>query len=524
MTRRARAGNLTAALVVVSLLELLVNRLANRLFLPRSTISGVGGSSSLGRLVGDSGPFLFHLAGVLAFVIVLMALVGLMRRGELFPRSVRFTVVVIGSVFLLLAGLAMLFDKLPPRFAPHIETSFGFLSLLIAAALLATPVKRRVKLGFFLLILPGVFHVVSIVCVRTGWLRGNSGLGALLAHLSEGALLVAAIGAPALFSPRPWRQRRWIFPLLLAVTAVTLFVVALVLRFDLMAAVALYGLRIELPPLGSLLGIAYVLALFGWVFLVAQLVTDKGGMRLAGYGLLLVAIAGYQAVSPVEITVALVGLLSIAVGELRAVPYGAEGGRVGPMEWRDYVGRVASASSDAPLPDGSPPEAVVVEEDEMEMTRIRAHRRERPVGVRFLRRRGVVVEYEVVAGEPGRAAPDATIERHHSWLAKSPEQKLALPRARTGDPAFDQKFSVHGQAPLGDEALRRQIMGVGGGVISLWRGAAARYRAHSDGVGTAVDAPLRGVLQGQEAIDAVVADLDRLSDLIDASAPEEPKA
>jgi hypothetical protein len=233
---------------------------------------------------------------------------------------------------------------------------------------------------------------------------------------------------------------------------------------------------------------------------------------------LLLALAGYQVGSPVEIAIALVGLLSIAVGELRAVAYGdMDRPRPSPMEWREYVGRVATAASDGPAPDGSPPEAVVVEEDEVEMTRIRGHRRGRTLGIRFLRRRGQVVEYEVVVGEPGRAPPSATIERHHSWLAKSPEQKLALPRTRTGDPAFDQKFSVHGPAPLGDEALRRQLMRQGGGAVSLWTGAAARYRAITDGVGGAMDAPLRGVLQGNEPVDAVLADLDTLLDLVEAS-------
>ncbi|HET6280746.1 MAG TPA: hypothetical protein VFH73_07270, partial [Polyangia bacterium] len=465
-----------------------------------------------------SGPFLFHLAGVLALLILVMAFFGLLRRGELFPRGVRFTVVLIGSVFLLLASLAMLFDRLPPRFALHIETSFGFLSLLIAASVLGTPVLRRVKLGFFLLIVPGLIHVAAIICERTGWLRGTVGATLLLARLSEAALLASAMAAPALFSPRPWRERRWGVPLALALAATAGFALTLATRFDLLQAAVLYGLRMDLPRLGSVLGIAYVLALAGWVYAVTQLVMDKGGMRLGGYGLLLLALAGYQVVSPSEIAIALVGLLSVAVGELRAVSYGdADRPRPGPMEWREYVGRVATAASDAPGPDGSPPEAVVVEEDEVEMSRIRGYRRGRSLGVRFLRRRGQVVEYEVVVGEPGRAPPDATIERHHSWLAKSPEQKLALPRTRTGDPAFDQKFSVHGPAPLGNEALRRQLMRQGDGVVSLWTGTAARYRAITDGLGTAMDAPLRGVLQGSEPVDAVVMDLDTLLDLIEAS-------
>src|SRR5436190_24270843 len=93
---RARPGNLTAALAAFAILELLLNRLANRLFLPQSTISGSGPGSRGAHLVAASGPLLFHLTGVLALVVLMAALVGLLRRGELLPKGMRFSVIVIG--------------------------------------------------------------------------------------------------------------------------------------------------------------------------------------------------------------------------------------------------------------------------------------------------------------------------------------------------------------------------------------------------------------------------------------------
>jgi hypothetical protein len=233
------------------------------------------------------------------------------------------------------------------------------------------------------------------------------------------------------------------------------------------------------------------------------------------------AVAGPQPGSPIELAVSLVGLLCVSVGELRmfgSLPAMTGAPPIG--DWRAYVGRVAGAASDRAGPDGAPPEAVVVEEDDLEVSRIRGYRRGRAMWVRFLRKRGRVVEYEAVVGEPGRALPDATIERHRSWLARSPEQRLPLPRVRTGDPTFDQKFSVHGRAPLGDETLRRRFATQGAGVLSLWAGAAARYRALGDGNGdSVVDAALAGRWQAEESVAAVVEDLDRLADLIDASHP-----
>ncbi|HEX3697583.1 MAG TPA: hypothetical protein VH374_19580 [Polyangia bacterium] len=519
MQSRVRAGNLTAALLVVSLLELLVNRLANRLFLPRSVSMGGRHGFSLARVVADSGPFLYHLTGVLALLVLLGAMVGLIRRGELFPRAVRFTVVLIGAIFWLLTGLAVFAGQIPPRFALPIETGYGFLALLVAASVLGAPIERRLKAGVGILILPALLRIVALTAERTGWFHDDGGLPLLLAKLADGALLTCGLGAPLFWPGLPWRQRRWGAPLAIAFVATAAFVWLLIARFDLLQATVLYGLRIEIGGIGSLFGLTSCLALLAWVVAVVQTFAEPGAMRLVGYGLLLVAVAGPQAGSPVELAVSLVGLLAVGVGALRAgrpapLPATAQS----PGDWRAYVGRVAGAASDPAGPDGAPPEAVVVEEDDLEVSRIRGHRRGRPVWIRFLRRRGRVIEYEAVVGEPGRASPDATIERHRSWLARSPEQRLPLPRMRTGDASFDQKFSVHGRVPLADEALRRRFVAQGSGVLSLWAGAAARYRALGDGATDGViDAPLAGRWNGDEPVTAVVADLDRLADLIDAT-------
>ncbi len=517
MPSRVRAGNLTAALLLVSLLELVVNRMAGRLFLPRTTISGVRHGSSLGRLLGDSGPFLYHLTGVLGLFVLLAAVVGLMRRGELFPKPVRFVVALIGEVFWVLAALGVTLGRLEPQFFVALAIAFGFLNLLVLMSAIGALPAVRTKVGMGLLILPALLHVVALVDERSGWSRGGV---TPLTGAAEIAMLASAIAAPFFWDLRRLGGRPWRLPLLVATSLTALFTVLLVVRLDLLQAAALFSLHIDLPALWSTAGVAHVVGLFGWTFAVTQLLLGSSAARLVAYGLVMVAIGGPQATSPIELAVSLVGLLAVTVGELRALDLpGPRRAQQAPGDWRTYVGRVAGAASDRSSPDGLPPEAVVVTEDDLEVSRIRGFRRGRPVGVRFLRRRGRVVEYEAVVGEPGRANPDATIERHRSWLARSPEQRLPLPRARTGDATFDQKFSVHGKAPLGDEALRRRFAGQGAGVLSLWAGAAARYRALSSGDQSPgeVDAALTGSWQGDEPVQAVLADLDRLADLIEAS-------
>jgi hypothetical protein len=514
---RVRPGNLTASLVVFAFLELVLNRLANRLFLPQSTLSEAGGSAAA-RALAASGPLLFHFTSVLGLVMLLAALVGLVWRGELFPRAMRISVGVISLVFWLLAARAVIVGTLPARFFLHLETSFGFLSLLVAIAIIGASMRGRVKVGILLFLLPGMLHVVALVGDRMGWLAGSV-TPALVARAGELTLLVACLAAPVLLPPRPAPERPWRRPLAAALVLTAALVVTIAVRYDLLQATLLYGLRIDLPRLGSPLGLAYVAAFFGWAYATTQLFVDKGGMRLAAYGLLLLALAGHQASSPIELELAMLGLLALSVGELRAAPYGDAGRpRVGSAEWRAFVGRLATGAGDGTSPDDSRSEAVVVEEGELEVSRIRAYRRGLPVSMRLLRRGGTLVELEATVGETPHGGPDASIERHRGWLARGPELRVRLPRVKTGDPVFDGKLSVHGQAPLGDPALRGRVLReAAAGIISLWRGTAARYHVTS---ASRLEGPppFRGEIDGDAPVGTIVAVLDTLAELIAASA------
>jgi hypothetical protein len=320
-----------------------------------------------------------------------------------------------------------------------------------------------------------------------------------------------------LLPPRPANERPWRAALVASVLMTTTLVVALVTRYDLLQATLLYGLRIDLPRLGTALGLAYVAAFGGWTYATVQLLVDKGGMRLCGYGLLLIAMAGFQPSSSIELELAVLGLLALSVGELRAAPYGDPNHpRVGNAEWRVFIGRLATAAGDGTSPDDSRSEAVVVEEGELEVSRIRAHRRGLPVAMRLLRRRGALAEVEATVGEAPQAGPDASIERHRTWLARSLDQRVRLPRAKTGDEGFDGKLTVHGQAPLGDPTLRgRLLRDASDGVVTIWRGAAARY--HLAGAnGTDAPPAFRGEIEGEAPVTTLIAVLDTLADLVEA--------
>jgi hypothetical protein len=207
---RPRPGNLTAALVVFAALELLLNRLAGRLFLPQlpQLAQLPNGSTTSGAfLVSSTGPLLFHLTGVLGLFVLLASLAGLLIRGELFPRAIRFTVLIVGLAFWVLVASAVAFGVVPASFSLHLEICFGSLALLVVVGVLAGPARGRVKLGVTLFALPGVLHAAALVSERRGWMSVEA--AGALAHVGELALLLACLGAPVLLPPRPPQERRW---------------------------------------------------------------------------------------------------------------------------------------------------------------------------------------------------------------------------------------------------------------------------------------------------------------------------
>src|SRR5262245_53083549 len=128
--RRARTGNLTAWLVFVAVLEFAVNRLAGRLFFPRPAL--IAGGSHTTQAVSRAGPYLFQLTAILALVVLVAAFVGLFRRGELYPRAIRFSTIVIALCFSVLCGWAVFSGGIQAQLFAWTQICFAFLALLTA--------------------------------------------------------------------------------------------------------------------------------------------------------------------------------------------------------------------------------------------------------------------------------------------------------------------------------------------------------------------------------------------------------
>lgn len=511
--------------MVAALLEFIFHRVVGRLFLSPEC------ASFLACLWPRLGPFFLFLTGVLAVGVLAVAMARLLARGELFPRGVRFTIGLLSAVFLALVGYSLIYGRVPDRYETPLQTSFVFVVILLAASLVGSPSASaaahtgllRAKLGFALFALPHLIHLAVVVTARAGWIRATSPRSSELVVLTEGLWLLAGIASPALLLVGQTSRVRMATALGFAAGASAFFYVALIGRYDLVQTLALYGLRIELPHAMTVLGLGYALALFGAVATTTALLLKPGPARLTGLGLCLLGLGGFQTLAPVELSLVMCGLLAMATGIVRGIGDGPGLADLSPTHWRAVLGALTMAIADlqGPEMEGSTIQVLAGEDAGSDDSRIRATRRGHKVSLRFVRRRGRVSSFRSEIGSPGDDTPDATIEPHERWLARRPEDRLNLERAKTGDLSFDRRLGVYGDLALGDQQLRRKVLRHADGSFMFWRGRAARFVVVRDGQSQRKPATIPE--SGAPPADAIVELLDTLIDLVEGDeAPVSP--
>lgn len=549
MPKQSPYGNLTAVLVVVALLDLLLERLLGRLFMAPGC-SG-GGGCTWAQLA----PFFLYLTGVLAVMVGAGGVAGHLRRGELFPRGVRFTVAGLSLIFWLLVVMSLGFGRMPERYQFMLEASFGFvIAMLVLSFMGSEAASARTRAGFLLFALPTLLHVAALLIAR----RHGPFSPARLAALGEVTLLAAAATAPVLLLPRGVPRARLAAGLAMAAGLGAFFAVAYLARTDLLQTIVLYTVQLELPRAATLLGGAYIVALLGFVTAAVVLLLSPGPARLSGLGICLMGSAGYQTSSPVALSLSMCGLVALSTGTLRAgrrgetVPRRNDDGSLSENGWRGMLealaailGRSRSAGSMPTVADpvrrtpygDAPAESSTTEEDSapapsIEVTAaadapagetgegiVRSTRGGRPVVVRLSRVAGLVRSAEVTVGTPA-GAPDATIESHETWMARPPQERPAPARVKTGDASFDRTLGVYGQAPLEDRALRRRLLRLEGGTITWWRTGAAHFVVRATAEGALPGFP-SATTPSARALAEVV---DLLDELVAAGEPPPPNA
>jgi hypothetical protein len=297
---------LTAALAVAALADLVLFRVASAAFLPSH--SGTTGE----RWLAGVALFASNLSGVLALVLAFTAMLFALGSDQIFPKSMRITVSTIGLFFCALAGIGVLGD-LAPQYQVHLRISQGFLAFFLAFGSWHGERARRAKLAITLFAGPIVLQALAVFWFRMGWARPTP---AGMARVAHAGTLGAMIVAPFLVAPWPASRLRAVAMVLCGAILAAAGTAAVVLRFDLVQAALFYGLRVDLAGLASTTERVYSAALITAFASVGAGIVGclwaGARSRLAGWGLLLLAVAGAEMSSPKPALFALCGLLALA--------------------------------------------------------------------------------------------------------------------------------------------------------------------------------------------------------------------
>jgi hypothetical protein len=306
MRRQLPAPNLTALLALAAFADLVLYRVASAVFLPTQN------GTPTDRWLADVALFASNLSGILALVLAVAALLFALGSDQIFPRSMRITVSTVGLFFCMLAGIGVLWS-LAPQYLVHLRISHGFLAFFLAFGVWHGDRPRRAKLGITLFAVPIVIQAFALFSLRMAWSNPNPGA---LARLAHALTLIAMIAAPFLVAPWPWSRARAAITIGSGVILAAAGVAATTLRFDLVQAALFYGLRIDLTGLASTRERVYSGALIAAFACLgagaANCLWGPGRSRLAGWGLLLMAVAGAEISSPKPALFTLCGLLAMA--------------------------------------------------------------------------------------------------------------------------------------------------------------------------------------------------------------------
>jgi hypothetical protein len=307
MRKLPPSPNLTALLALAALAELLLYRITNTIFLPSQD------GTLAERWLADAALFSSNFAGILALFLAVIALVSALGGDQVFPRSMRITVSTIGLFFCALAGMGVLWS-LAPHYHVHLRLSHAFLTFFLSLGVWHSRSPWRVKLGITLFALPVIIQAGIIFSLRMGWAHATP---IQLARLAHAISLTAMITAPLLLMQAPWTRFRVVLASSAGLLLAAGFGYALVTRFDLVQAALFYGLHIDLAGLAStpeqIYSVALVAAFASLGASIAASLVGSAKSRLAGWGLLLLAVAGAEITSAKPALFTLCGLLALIV-------------------------------------------------------------------------------------------------------------------------------------------------------------------------------------------------------------------
>lgn len=514
MSSRFRLS-LTALLVAVALAELLLNRIGVRLL---AAVPGVQDSPLV--VVDRLALFLFYFTGVLALGVFTWAAVVTIRGPMVLHLPERMAFAVVSALFLPLAAMGTV-GGVPAAMAPHLNTSFALLVLVVLVGFLRRPAPLRSKLGVFYLTVPILLHSVWLLFKQVPALAPAGSLIRLPDMLFEGSEHLVVLGAFAVFFFfAPLERARLTGPIPLVVALVGTALVGLLLRshYSVAAQAAYYGLGLNLPP-PSLRGLIHLLALFAFLLTITALTLQGGRHRAQAVGLSLVGVSGFLLQLPYQFLLTLLGLMELTRAArtdplAEAADLTSARAGVSSEDWKAFLGRLARACCS----DLTDCEAVQLHTDQQQVAQLRGRRHGLPFVLRMLHDPRRIDRLDLSVGAPGREPAPVLLCRRRGGRGRPLKVRNTAPRRSLGDPGLETQFLLRDEGGQAAELLlgggRADALGrLLHGCLELWPGEGLRYRVHPADDGFPL--PLAEMAFNAEDADpdAVVALLDLLCEL-----------
>lgn len=396
-----------------------------------------------------------------------------------------------------------------------------FLALLatLFGAVVTARGDLRAKIGLLLIFMPLILSSSPFIgTLISGEEIRYSGFEPQMVEAAFAATVVAGIALPFCFAPRPMMvSMTRTAPITIAMVVSLMGALILRQHFEVGWRLAKRGLALDLGPgiSSNMLALAVVaLGAVAWTLAMcfAARSEARGDIGI-GIGLVLMGVLVMGASYPGRYLLSTAGLLVIAEAATR-VPNeehgNARAGRVGspPIAtetWQRYVRALLARLrvDPEPGPEESAPSAVTVRTDEqLNTTHVVAERSGVQVRVCVEQSDGAIAGIDVLCGDVIR---DTARAGAPAWtLYARPERLLGLhahpepppcpqPNHKSGDEAFDRRFTVRGTAEqtaaLLDEALRARMTALLDGWLAYWPERGLLYRVYP-GLGAPLDHPV----------------------------------
>lgn len=471
---------ITLILALSAFFELMLNRIGTHLL-----SAELRKTDPIARLIDQAGLFFFYETGFLALVLFTWAAIVMIRDRHLLRIPERMLFTFLSALFVPLATMGMIV-KLPKAVAPHLNTAFVLLLVVLLVGFLRRPAPLRAKLGVIYLSAPLLLHGYWLATQQLPALAPSSmaELPIQLFEIAEHLLVVGAFAAFLFFAPFP-RRANLFSPIPVTIAALTTAGVALFVRYQYPEAVqaAYHGLGINIPP-PSVQVLMHLSAFFVFVLTICALVIRGPQDRSIALGLTLVALSGFQLQLPYQLLLTLSGMMLLMRASLTL-----EGAReprpLSPAvpaaeSWNGYLPRLAVACA-RPAESG---EAILLQNDGQQIGQVRGQRDGLPFSLRIQQGASALQRLEVSLGEVPSEPPPIALERRRGLRGGRPPRPSAVeaPRGRLGVAMVDRHFEVHdatGRAPalLSDPDLEQSLLELCHGWLGLWPGRGLLYLA-----------------------------------------------